>query len=203
MWDNCTENSSPVSREECDEKLKVLWIAFLWLSQCRSVHPSYRSLKGHELYHCVRDLSTPKWNDTLIKSIPSLSWHYLIPCSSKVSRESTSHISLDFNFDSLEGAKECVSDDFSTCRWNGESYSLVLLCVFFSYNSLVNIFEHLIKAKFSKSLKWISNQSGEPPNSESTKPFLCIDCLESIWNRFVNLCIDLANYSLCLPIFCT
>lgn len=84
MRDNCAEDSSPVSREESDNKLFVLAESVFFCLEDAAIEESDSLLESNKLDDCVGDLSHPERNKSLVESIPSLVLHNLVPCNSKV-----------------------------------------------------------------------------------------------------------------------
>lgn len=71
VWDDSAEDTSPVTWEESDHKLEVLWVGVLGVCENVFVESFNGIFKGSELNHSVWDLSHPEGWKTLVESVPS------------------------------------------------------------------------------------------------------------------------------------
>jgi len=194
MGYDSAENSSPVAGEECDSNLSYFRVVFLRFGrEWDSIHPSYGFLESDKLYDGIWNLSAPKRNKSLVHTSPSLILHDLIPCSSKIFRETSCHICLHSDFHGFEGAEESICNYLSTSRGDRPSNCFVLVCVLFTDDSLVHVLENFIETKFSKSLSWIADKCRLPTDSQSFESLSGFDSVESISHGFINIRIYLKS----------
>lgn len=192
MRNDCAKDSSPISWEESNQELSVLWVlllGFCW--EWNSVHPSYCFLKGDKLNYCIWNLSTPQRNKSSIHAIPSLILHDLLPCCPELSWELAGLISLHSDLYSFEGTEKSICNDLSTGWRDWPSNCFVFVCILLANNSLVHVFEDFIETEFSKTLSGVPNESWHPTDRQSFESLLGLNRVESIRYWFVNLCINL------------
>jgi len=188
---NSAENTSPVTSHECDHELEVLGVGFTRCSENVRVEESYGSFESDELHNSVGDLSAPERNDTLVEEGPATLSHHLGPAFSESLGEGALISSLDSNFDSFEGAKRDISDEFGAGGGDSETNGLVLGSVFGTDDTLVNILENFVETELAEALSTVSDEGGEPAVGETFKSLGSVDDFETIGDALVHSGVSL------------
>ena len=186
--DNSAADTSNVTTEEGNTGLSKSTIGFLGLAELL-VDLRNGGLKGCEFDHGVRDLTSPKRVQTLVKtSIPFLR-NNLAPAFTKIVCKRR-QCSLHADLEGLEGAQEQIGNGLSSGRSTEVNDGFVgvgeqLLAI--------GVFEELVGAVLASSLERVSNESGGPAEEDTAESFFTEDCAPGLEIGLVKLAVYLAT----------
>lgn len=157
MRDRCTSNTGNVASQERDSSLLQSVETLLRLPQCL-VYLRNRTLKRRELDHGIRDLSSPEWVQTFVKSTETLLCDDSTPAFSQsfgVGWDGGLHA----DFDGFEGTEEEVGDEL--CAGGGSEVDNGFRGVREQFLAIL-VFEEFVGTVLAGTLKRVANKGWSP-----------------------------------------
>lgn len=129
-----------------------LIVLMFWLTQKDPVYHFNRSFKRGKLHHGVGDLSTPKRDDTLVKSGKPFRCLELLEPFHGITRKRWVR-SLYSDFEGFPRTQKDVCHEFGRCGSRKIDKASVLVCTLFTHDVRILVLEILVKAVFSRALE--------------------------------------------------
>jgi len=116
-------------------------------------------LEAREFHHGVRDLSEPKWFETLVEWVAGFFGHLGVSFSHV---GSVAWHGLNSDLHGFEWSQEHVSEEFGTGRGGQVQTHSVGVRLFFTNDTRVHDFESFVESEFTDSLGRVTDQSWSP-----------------------------------------
>lgn len=187
MGNNRTPNTCNITTQERHSRLLQSVVRLLWLPK-RLINLLHRLLKRRKLHHGIRNLTTPKWIQSLIKSRIPLFRNNLresLPQIMRIRRQRCLHAHLD----RLPRTQRYIRQELGRRR-RGKIYH----CLVHPGRQLIaiQVLEDFVEAVFASALERVADKSWGPAKEDAAEAFFAEDHAPGLRVGFVELVVDLA-----------
>ena len=191
VGDDGAEDAGNVASCEGHNQLLTLGTLSPWLGNDMFIESHHSLLKASKLHHGVGDLPAPQGHQGLVEAVDALSSHDLGERSPQGGWEGAHRRGLDPHLTGLHGGEGDVSEELSRGRGCQVESGHVEVGVLLPHGVGIELLEHLIKAKLTKTLSRVTNGSWGPSKEKARDASLLHGELEAIAKVLVLLLVNL------------